>query len=202
MYLPRNKICQFTLIGLVLLTGCATEYPCGEPNAGHCAAVTDNYQRSFQDYKNSDDVAPSGWFGSSSEDKPKSKMFTPYMQIPEDGAPLVSQPSMLRVWLTPYTDNDNVYHEQGYEYMLTDKGHWLYANNLKTNMNLKNISLVQSESGARAPTGGFGFPPPNSPPHPNAFLNDYPALNALKNQTIAPSISTTTGLNKSTLLKD
>jgi conjugal transfer pilus assembly protein TraV len=196
----------FVVGGVLLVNGCASTYPCGEPDIGKCSSVSENYQHSFSDYTNPDDVAPSGIFDSSSTSKSKPiKMFnfSQYKQTPSDGAPLISQPTMIRVWLTPYTDSDNIYHEQGYEYMLTDKGHWLYGNNSKKiNSKIKNISLIQgANSKTNNPDGSFGLPvnPISSatkPTNPNTLLKDYPAFNSLQNQsinkTINPSADTTT----------
>jgi len=193
------------LLTSLFLSGCATEYPCGEASAGHCASVSENYQRSFHDYKNPDDKEPDSWYGSSSQSQDSSSLdsgansgnntkttkifpFTKYAQVPVDGSPMISRPTMLRVWLTPYTDNDSVYHDQGYEYMITDKGHWLYANNFKSNTNLKNISLVQGTDRVNANAGGSGLPLQNSlskATNPSTFLSDYPALSALKNQSVS-----------------
>ena len=192
--IKKVSLLMFLPLALSLVTSCASTYPCGEPSMGKCASVSDNYEHSFTDYTNPDDVdADSGWFSSDNKSSKNSETastikfsFTKYAQTPADGSPLISQPKMLRVWLTPYTDNDNIYHEQGYEYMITNKGDWVFGNNkLKTNNNIKNISLVQGGK-ANLPEQA-GFNPQAKPPvsnSPNAFLNDYPALNSLKNQNV------------------
>ena len=190
------------LLVIALVTGCASTYPCGEPDAGKCASVTSNYDKSFNDYTNADDLPQdNSWFGSKdkSDVKPVKQMkFDKYSQIPANGSPLVSQPTMMRVWLTPYTDNDNIYHEQGYEYMLTDKGHWVYGSNfMKINNNIKNISLIQGTSSKSSnPDGSFGLPmnatSPDKLNNPSSVLNDYPAFNALKNQAVPINKTTTT----------
>ncbi len=191
------------MILIISLNGCASSYPCGEPNAGTCSSVSENFQQSFNDYKNSDDLSKDNGslFGTA---KPaKIFKFAQYKQIPENGAPLISQPTMIRLWLTPYTDSDNIYHEQGYEFILTDKGHWLYGNNnQKINNNIKNIFLTQGlNNKINNSDGSFGLPVSPTPSsnksiNPNALLKDYPALNALQNQsinkTITPSANGTT----------
>ncbi len=180
---------QILLISILLyLTGCASTYPCGEPDNGKCVSVSSNYDKSFSDYKNADDLPKDdSWFSSSDNKSTPIKMnFTKYSQIPVDGSPLVSQPTMMRVWLTPYTDSDNIYHGQSYEYMLTDKGHWLFGNNsLEINSKLKNISLIQGSKNTVMSDSGYGLPPKtDKPTNPNGLLNDYPAFNALKNQPV------------------
>ena len=49
----------------VVLGGCSSTYPCGEPSAGKCLSVSDNYKNSYTDYTNPDDVDNPGLFGSS-----------------------------------------------------------------------------------------------------------------------------------------
>lgn len=199
---------------LTILGGCATDYPCGEPSNGHCASVSDNYKHSFNEYTNLDDTEPVGMFGSSdssssSQTKPiKVFNFTKHPQIPADGAPLISRPTLLRVWVTPYTDSDNVFHDQSYEYVLTDKGHWLYSNNkLADSSGFKNVTLIQSTNtaldGNRAATQAASAKPPtsNNIGNPNTLLNDFPAINALKPQSAAPvTMSTMGGVNRTTIL--
>ncbi len=182
-----------------LLSGCAS-YPCGEPSMGKCASVTDNYQSSFTDYKNSDDLPKNDSGEAMGDSSVKGFNFIKYAQVPVAGAPLVSQPTMMRVWLTPYTDNDYIYHGQGYEYILTSKGHWLYSNNnFNANQAIKNISLVQ---GTIATYNGYDSNSTAAPTktgnatststNPNNMLSDYPAFNALKNQSIPNRITTGT----------
>ena len=189
--MKKISLLVFLPLALSLISGCASTYPCGEPSAGKCASVSDNYEHSFTDYTNPDDV-DDGRYKDSASTSVHTKAdavqfsFSKYAQTPADGSPLISQPKMMRVWLTPYTDSDNIYHEQGYEYMLTNRGNWLFGNNkLKTSNNIKNISLVQSVKANTQEQAGFN-PQAKvaSPTSPNAFLNDYPALNALKNQSV------------------
>lgn len=178
---------------LYLLYGCASNYPCGEPSAGKCLSVTDNYKNSYTDYTNPDDLDKAGAFGSSSATSTPVKMnFSKYSQVPADGAPLLSTPKMIRIWLTPYTDSDNIYHDQSYEYVIVDKGHWNYNNNrlLNDNTNLKDVSPAQVSNSKSGGYGSFGMasqPPKQSTPS----LTGFPAINALQNQQ-SPVITTTT----------
>lgn len=188
------------LLSAVLVSGCASTYPCGEPGAGKCSSVSTNHERSYGEYTNSEDLAAgSSQSGSAAKTTPiKLFNFKAHPQIPANGSPLVSQPTMMRVWLTPYTDSDNVYHDQSYEYMITNQGQWVYGNNgLKVNNNVKNISLVQgvaNKAGTSTNNDVVFNPTATSSANPTTFLNDYPALNALKNQSVNVPISTTTNV--------
>lgn len=201
-----NRLLSIVL-GLTVLSGCATTYPCGEPSAGKCASVSNNYKGSFNNYTNSDDVEPTGMFGGSDNSSTADKIqfnFTKYNQTPADGAPLVSNPKMLRVWMTPYTDTDNIYHEQGYEYILTDKGHWLYGNNqLDTWAGIQNITLEQGGNYMPAEMSLPSQKPTINSQTPANVLNNYPAFNALKNQNVPVTTTTTTvgsGIDRTTII--
>jgi type IV conjugative transfer system lipoprotein TraV len=201
-----------TLIVITTTSGCASNYPCGEPSAGKCLSVTDNYKKSYTDYTNPDDADKPGFFGSSSSGSSSSKYpiqmnFSKYAQIPADGAPLLSQPKMMRVWLTPYTDTDNIYHDQAYEYVLVDKGRWNYANNkLLSIPAIRNVSADQVESFGHGGYGSYGLA--NQPPKQQADnklpagLTGFPAINSLQNQQ-GPEITTMTtggGINRTTTI--
>lgn len=175
-----QKLFLITLI--ILISGCASTYPCGEPNIGTCKSVTDNYNNSFNNYTNPDDLPQeNGWFGSKNTAKPTHFRFQKYAQTPSDGSPLISKPTMLRVWLTPYTDNDNIFHEQSYEYMITDKGHWLYTNSKpSSNFWLRNVSLGQVD----ATSNNVMAPKAVNKEAPQSFLIDNPAFNALSKHNV------------------
>ena len=214
-YILSNKL-LITSILIGLLSGCASDYPCGEPGVGKCMSVTQNYDSSFNDHTNPEDVAPKGMFGGSGDDSSSSSdnnkkavpfKFTNYNQVPSDGSPLISQPTMIRVWLTPYTDTDNIYHEQQYEYIITDKGHWLYGNNkFDGKDNLQSIKLIQG-SANNTNLGNYGNPPKKSQnnaasTNPASVLSDYPALNALKNQSVPVTTTTVgSGIDRTTMIQ-
>lgn len=192
----------YLLIATLMLVvyGCSSTYPCGEPSTGKCLSVTDNYQRSYTNYTNPDDLDDPGFWGSNNSSDSKAKPvkfnFTKYPQIPVDGAPLLSQPKMIRVWITPYTDNDNIYHDQSYEYVIVDRGSWNYSNNkVLFENNIKDVTPGQVSSAKSGGYGSFGMasqpPKPANPTPITPGLSGFPAINALQNQQ-APTITTTT----------
>lgn len=195
-----------------LISGCATTYPCGEPSSGKCVPVTDNYERSYTDYTNPDDLDNPNMTGSSSSSKsskdPVVMNFTKYAQVPADGAPLLSTPKMIRIWLTPYTDSDNIYHDQSYEYVIVDRGRWNYGNNkllVEDNNGLKDVSAAQVSDSKSGGYGSFGManqPPKATTPAAVPGLSGFPAINSLQNQQ-QPIITTTTldgGIGRTTTI--
>ena len=201
-----KPLIAITLIGL--LSSCASSYPCGEPTSGKCLSMSENYKRSYTNYTNPDDLDNPGMFGSSggsSKSDPVKMHFSKYSQLPADGAPLLSTPKMIRIWLTPYTDNDNIYHDQSYEYVIVDKGRWNYSNNhlLNDGDGLKDVSAAQV-SNTKVGYGSFGMasqpPKPTTPAVPG--IPGFPALNSLQNQQ-QPIITTTavgSGIDRTTTI--
>lgn len=205
----QKKHFFISTIGLLALTlgACSTPYPCGEPGTGQCKSVAQNYEQSYQNYTNPDDLNADGSSssgatqrnnsGSSSSQTVKEYMrFQQYPQIPADGAPLLSQPKMMRVWLSPYTDNDNIYHDQGYEYIIVSRGSWNYNNNqmLLDEDGLQNVTQGQVSNTRQGGYGAYGNldqPPVESQPK-STLPAQFPAINGLQNGQI-PMVTTTVG---------
>lgn len=194
---------------ILALSACATDYPCGEPSSGSCRSVSANDRLSYTNYTNPDDLdnSTSGWGGSKSNSQTNSLpvSFKHYNQIPSDGSPLLSMPKMLRVWITPYTDTDNIYHDQGYEYMIVDKGRWNYSNNKILNSigGVKDVTAAQVTDAKIGGYGSYGLAdqPPKST-NPIIPVTPFPAINALQNQQ-APIITSTTvgsGIDRTTTI--
>lgn len=208
-----KKLFNINLIILssVVLGGCASNYPCGEPSSGKCMSVTQNYERSYTNYVNPDDL-PAQNGGTSrvtdnDSNNPIKLKFTNYAQTPADGAPLLTMPKMLRVWLTPYTDSDNIYHDQSYEYIIVDRGRWNYNNNkllMNDSSNLQNVTPAQVTDEKGGGYGGYGMadqPPKSTNPTPTMPpLTGFPAINQLQNGQ-NPQVMTTTiggGIDRTT----
>lgn len=167
----------------VFISSCASTYPCGKSLSNKCRSVTDNYKHSYQNTINAEDLDKPGIFSSSKKDTQKIAMnFSKYPQIPTDGSPLVSAPKMLRVWLTPYKDSDNIFHEQSYEYIIVEQSDWVFANNKDTNPNnLNNVALVQGGTQVK----DVEEDNLDLDSNPEQYLNDNSTLlNVIKNKVI------------------
>lgn len=191
---------------VLALAGCATEYPCGEPGTGRCRSVTDNDRASYTNYTNPDDLDASASGGSAKSNTPSALpvSFKHYNQIPVDGSPLLAMPKMMRVWLTPYTDSDNIYHDQGYEFMIVDKGRWNYSNNRLLNTEtVKDVTPAQVTDVKSSGYGSYGLAPQPPKTAPAGVpITPFPAINALQNQQ-APIITSTTvgsGIDRTTTI--
>lgn len=190
------------------LVGCATEYPCGEPRAGRCQSVTTSYNNSLSPVVNPEDLPIDGSGGypkcnggtNCSENNSTSKSGSAsatqgYPQIPANNTPMLSTPTMLRTWFAPYIDADNVFHDQHYEFVITDKAHWLYGanvvgygriNNGNSSTTSKGTYLIQSNNDASSGSDeGNNTGPSTNPTNMNNGAtppNNTPALNYLRQQ--------------------
>src|SRR3989339_602585 len=52
-------------------------------------------------------------------------------EAPATGAPLLSVPTVLRVWIAPWEDSRKVLHDQSFLYAVADPGHWQVAHSRK-----------------------------------------------------------------------
>lgn len=202
-----KKICL--ILFTLALSACSTPYPCGEPGSGQCKSVNQNYQQSYTNYVNPDDLDAGASSNSTSATRRVSSnsnnntnklvneymTFQQYPQIPVSGVPLMSQPKMMRVWLSPYTDNDNIYHDQGYEYIIVDKGKWNYSNNkiLLDEDGLENVTQGQVSNVRQGGYGAYGDlnTPPKIESQPKSSIQ-FPAINGLQNMQI-PEVTNTIG---------
>ena len=189
------------LILPIFLVSCATDYPCGEPRTGKCSNVTMNYEASLHGVTNPDDLPVDGSTSStcSSGNCGGGNIYTKktmnysnsgYPQIPANDSPLVSTPAIMRVWYSPYVDSDNIYHDQEYQYMLVDRGRWIFGANSIFGRDVdsymsKTTTLVQSTNDSY-----MVMPDTNQTANANKTArasannqsNDTPALDFLKQQ--------------------
>lgn len=215
-----NQLIALTTCGAVLISCASAPYPCGEPGAGKCSSVTANYDNSYHNYTNKDDLpSQNQWQGSSrvtsssnsSNIKAKPQklfQFKEYAQVPANGAPLLSTPKMLRVWVTPYTDNDNIYHDQYYEYMIVDRGTWKFNNNQKLladTADLTNVSQGQVSDTRKGGYGAFGLADKPTPANPaknggSVGLANFPALNMMQQQPTEIETHVGSGIDNTTTI--
>ncbi len=48
-------------------------------------------------------------------------------EAPATGTPILSAPTVLRVWVAPWEDESKVFHDQAFLYAVADPGHWQVA---------------------------------------------------------------------------
>lgn len=99
------------------------------------------------------------------------------------GAPMRSAPRVLRIWIAPWEDNNNVLNDQKLAYLTIDSGRWLIEHNQRQIIdNFAPTRLVQGQGapptgradGAVAPTGAPIMVNPGGSPAP-AGANSAPS---------------------------
>lgn len=113
--------------GVVLLaSGCASTMGMGEsdlscpyPDGEQCISLEDAYERSIQDTDARDAIR------AAPEALPQQAMPP---RLPS-GAPILSEPEILRVWVGPWEDEVGQFHDQSYVYTVVRDGQWVLKRN-------------------------------------------------------------------------
>jgi len=91
-----------------MMSGCAAKFACKEnPNGPGCQSVSGMYDSINKKKIHRDSEAPEG-----------------YPEIIQPGTPIRDQSKVLRVWIAPWVDKDDDYHDQAYVYLVLNHGHW------------------------------------------------------------------------------
>ena len=114
------------VVVVMLASGCASTLGMGEsnlscpyPDGEHCISLEEAYERSIA---NSDARGAAG-------DAPDAR---PRQALPPrlpSGAPILSEPEILRVWIGPWEDEMGQFHDQSYVYTVVREGDWLLKRN-------------------------------------------------------------------------
>lgn len=133
------------LLLLPILSSCAnmagldgkSEFACKAPDGVVCTSVSGVYANTLAGTlpARRDGNAQSAAPDSAGEAKPKGPAdpLKSYSAVPPAGAapaagtPLLSPPRVLRLWLTPWVDEDGDLHDQAYLYVMWHRGEWQLA---------------------------------------------------------------------------
>lgn len=138
----KSKGLLLVALLLAMLSGCAS-YSCGAPQGTSCRSVADVYdareQGSLPHQQPVSSIAVSGKslvhqeIGQDDTQYPIHQAATPEL-LRDDlkpilisvkpGDALLSRPKVLRVWILPWEDKDDLHDEQ-YVYLRLDRGSWL-----------------------------------------------------------------------------
>jgi len=103
------------LISLFFMSGCAAKFSCiDNPDAPGCHSVSAMYDVINKQKVHADSEHPEG-----------------YPEIIHAGTPIRGQSKLLRVWVAPWVDNDDDYHDQSYLYIVLNQGHWFIDQEVK-----------------------------------------------------------------------
>lgn len=120
----------------LILTGCTTfsgldgfsKFACKAPDGMSCTSVSGVYA-------NNQATTPATVTNDQAWDAGTGKSMLPSRQhhyaatktlhtMPSSGAPLLSPPRVLRIWIAPWMDQDGDLRDQAYLYVMWDRGDW------------------------------------------------------------------------------
>lgn len=111
------------------LSGCSMtgmdaqkSFSCKSPPGISCSSLSGVYANAV-----ADNLPESASRAASVEGKKDQAKSTVVGEAPATGAPVLSVPTVLRVWIAPWEDNRNVLHDQSFLYTVADPGHWQVA---------------------------------------------------------------------------
>ena len=121
------------LLACIWLTGCSMigldaqkSFSCKAPPGIGCSSLSGVYANAVAGNLPDSTSRPATVYGK--KDQGKS---TVVGEAPATGAPLLSEPTVLRVWIAPWEDSRKVLHDQSFLYAVAEPGHWQVAHSRK-----------------------------------------------------------------------
>ncbi|GJL52938.1 MAG: hypothetical protein NPIRA02_00700 [Nitrospirales bacterium] len=161
------------VVVLVSLTGClsySSEYGCkGYPDGVNCQSVSSVYDMEHESGTNGTQSQNSG--SSRTSGQPHLSSEGPIL-----GRPVVTPPEVLRVWITPWRDDDNRLHEGSYVYVLVKEADFAYGVSVASGGRKRNKRVItplrgmSNEPGQlrdELPTSSSSPLPDNTPQSPS-----------------------------------
>ncbi len=109
-----------SVLAAASLAGCAARYGCPAPKGVSCKPISEVYRSTL---------------GSATTSKTAKNATAPSTQakppaptsLAEDQSPIRSAPKILRVWISPWIDDEGDLHQDGYVYVVVDHGAWAFG---------------------------------------------------------------------------
>ena len=124
----RSSIATLALL-CIWLSGCSMtgmdaqkSFSCKAPPGISCSSLSGVYANAVADNLPGYATKSASVYGKKDQEKS-----TVVGEAPTTGAPVLSVPTVLRVWIAPWEDNRNVLHDQTFLYAVADPGHWQVA---------------------------------------------------------------------------
>lgn len=120
--------CVGTMTGM----GGESTYACKAPSGVLCTSMAGVYSNSIQnnlpsqlqaEHRVPQENAPAP------APVPERPSSTQWRAVADSGVPIRSAPRNLRVWISPWEDNDGDFRDQSYVYVTVDSGRWLLEHN-------------------------------------------------------------------------
>jgi hypothetical protein len=137
---------RYLVITLTMFfAGCATQYPCQEPGGISCKPVSEIYALKYTAKNNKKAKAL----------VETNAVYAGYPSKIKASDPVRTYNRTVRVWLAPWVDNRDIFHDQSFLYMVIHSGHWRIEDSHREIINkykasmpkiLKPITSMQSQA--------------------------------------------------------
>jgi len=121
------------LLACIWLPGCSMmgldaqkSFSCKAPPGIGCSSLSGVYANAVADNLPGSTIKQATVYGKNDQGKS-----TVVGEAPTTGTPVLSVPTVLRVWMAPWEDTRNVLHDQAFLYAVADPGHWQVAHSRK-----------------------------------------------------------------------
>ncbi|WP_018079402.1 type IV conjugative transfer system lipoprotein TraV [Thiobacillus denitrificans] len=136
----KKTLILLSLGSVGALSGCGTihgNYACGLPNGVTCQSLKETYNDTNgklpppAKVPSKDDKKTDSKDANQPPDYRSTLLTGQPVDLPkiEPGAPLRVEPRLLRIWYAPWEDQDRVFHDQSFAYVVVDDGRWLLSQN-------------------------------------------------------------------------
>lgn len=113
------------------ITGCSMvgldaqkSFTCKAPPGINCSSLSGVYANAVADNLPGSAAKPFSRYSKENQAKVAEMVVG---EAPQTGTPVLSAPSVLRVWVAPWEDSRKVLHDQAFLYAVADPGHWQVA---------------------------------------------------------------------------
>lgn len=139
----KKSLIVLSLVSIGALPGCGTirgEYACGVPSGVICKSLKEVYADTNGRLPPPEKPpVENKTTGGRNEDAAKEQagaykatlLTSQIVNLPkiEPGQPLRMEPRVLRIWYAPWEDEERVFHDQSFAYVVVDDGRWLLSQN-------------------------------------------------------------------------
>jgi len=119
------------MMACLSITGCSMvgldaqkSFTCKAPPGINCSSLSGVYANAVADNLPDSAAKPTSTYSKENQAKVAERVVG---EAPQTGTPVLSVPSVLRVWVAPWEDNRKVLHDQAFLYAVADPGHWQVA---------------------------------------------------------------------------
>ncbi len=119
------------ILVVISIGGCSStpDYGCKAPDGTTCKSISEVYRATEGDARRKSPYIDERSQADATYQPALAGERTVTLPKIKPGDPLRVEPRILRVWLAPWEDEDGVFYDQSYIYVIVDHGRWLVSQN-------------------------------------------------------------------------